>query len=69
MFNYRTCEDIDECSEGGSSISRRLCGGRCVNTPGSFKCACPAGYRLADDARSCIGEISAYLLQFNNFFI
>ncbi|CAF4923814.1 unnamed protein product [Pieris macdunnoughi] len=50
----RTCEDIDECTEGGSAISRRLCGGRCVNTPGSYKCACPSGYRLADDARSCI---------------
>ena len=33
--------DIDECSEDPS-----LCrGGRCINTPGSFRCGCGPGYR------------------------
>uniref|UniRef100_A0A8C4SZ19 Thrombomodulin n=1 Tax=Erpetoichthys calabaricus TaxID=27687 RepID=A0A8C4SZ19_ERPCA len=37
-----TCLDVDECQLA------RVCeaGQVCANTPGSFQCACPAGYRM-----------------------
>ncbi len=36
-----TCSDIDECSEGTNDCSANA---KCTNTPGSFTCACNAGY-------------------------
>ncbi|XP_051691464.2 LOW QUALITY PROTEIN: fibrillin-3 [Oryctolagus cuniculus] len=51
-------EDIDECRELPG-----LCqGGDCVNTFGSFRCECPPGYRLSEDARTCadLDECSAH---------
>lgn len=50
---YRTCTDIDECSEYRGR--GRLCIGICVNTPGTFKCSCPDGYQLASDGHTCKG--------------
>lgn len=41
--------DIDECRY-------RYCQHRCVNSPGSFSCQCEAGFRLASNNRSCVGE-------------
>lgn len=32
------------------------CEQRCVNTLGSFKCACDPGYELAPDKKSCEGN-------------
>jgi len=32
------------------------CEQRCVNTLGSFKCACDPGYELAPDKKSCEGK-------------
>lgn len=41
--------DIDECAE-----TRGLCrGGRCINTPGSFRCECGPGMELSPDRLSC----------------
>lgn len=34
-----------------------LCMGSCINTPGSYKCQCPAGYEIQKDGRTCKGEI------------
>ncbi|VDL61324.1 unnamed protein product [Hymenolepis diminuta] len=50
-YSGRACErDVDECSEG-----RHDCEQKCVNTPGSFRCACYDGYRpLVSDARRCV---------------
>ncbi|KAM6950214.1 EGF-like and EMI domain-containing protein 1 [Lycodopsis pacificus] len=40
--------DLDECVEG-----QHPCQQRCVNTFGSFKCSCDAGYQPAHDQTSC----------------
>ncbi|XP_038160968.1 epidermal growth factor-like protein 7 [Cyprinodon tularosa] len=39
--------DVDECS------GRQPCTQLCVNTAGSYRCACRDGFRLAGDGRSC----------------
>ena len=45
--------DIDECAtdKGG-------CSQVCVNKPGSFECKCNDGFLLADDRKTCKGELS-----------
>ena len=40
--------DTDECA---SDIDN--CQQTCVNTDGSYECACTVGYVLDDDARTC----------------
>lgn len=42
---------MDECSKPDNG----RCEQRCVNTLGSYKCACDPGYELAADKRSCEG--------------
>ncbi|XP_041378022.1 fibroblast growth factor receptor 3-like [Gigantopelta aegis] len=49
---YRTdgdmdCIDVNECS------GRHGCEQDCKDTPGSFMCACFAGYTLAEDGKTC----------------
>lgn len=45
-------KDIDECDENG-----RVClNGRCVNTPGSYRCICNPGYQLSIDGAFCTGQ-------------
>uniref|UniRef100_A0A8C7XAN5 EGF-like-domain, multiple 7 n=1 Tax=Oryzias sinensis TaxID=183150 RepID=A0A8C7XAN5_9TELE len=39
--------DVDECS------GKHPCVQRCVNTAGSYRCACGDGFRLAADGQSC----------------
>ncbi|XP_040013794.1 epidermal growth factor-like protein 7 [Xiphias gladius] len=39
--------DVDECSE------QRPCAQECLNTAGSYRCACRGGFGLAGDGRSC----------------
>ncbi|XP_017165130.1 complement C1r subcomponent-like isoform X2 [Poecilia reticulata] len=47
--------DIDECSapepEDGSGP---LCSQKCLNTLGSYRCACHHGYKLHSDQRACM---------------
>ncbi|XP_077989136.1 fibrillin-1-like isoform X2 [Glandiceps talaboti] len=45
------CEDIDECAEGMAMCFSKA---TCVNKPGSYDCACPDGYMLTPDKRSCV---------------
>ncbi|XP_023195302.1 hemicentin-1 [Xiphophorus maculatus] len=41
------CLDINECEV------RDICQHECVNTPGSHRCLCPAGYRLMANGKTC----------------
>nr|XP_054608122.1 hemicentin-1 isoform X2 [Nothobranchius furzeri] len=41
------CVDIDECEV------RDACQHECMNTPGSHRCLCPAGYRLMTNGKMC----------------
>ncbi|XP_022091528.1 sushi, von Willebrand factor type A, EGF and pentraxin domain-containing protein 1-like [Acanthaster planci] len=42
------CKDIDECEQDNGG-----CKHHCSNTPGSFYCTCPDGFRLIDDGKTC----------------
>lgn len=48
--------DVNECELYGQEGRPRLCMHACVNTPGSYRCACPSGYRTLADGKSCEGE-------------
>ncbi|XP_046530474.1 hemicentin-2 isoform X1 [Equus quagga] len=41
------CTDLDECRV------RSLCQHACRNTEGSYRCLCPAGYRLLPSGKNC----------------
>ncbi|KAM3875993.1 hemicentin-1 [Diretmus argenteus] len=41
------CLDINECEV------RDTCQHECINTPGSHRCLCPAGYRLMTNGKTC----------------
>uniref|UniRef100_A0A8C4QG61 EGF-like domain-containing protein n=1 Tax=Eptatretus burgeri TaxID=7764 RepID=A0A8C4QG61_EPTBU len=45
--------NLDECV-----ISPKPCNFICKNTDGSYQCACPRGYIMQEDGRTCRGEIS-----------
>eukprot|EP00066_Takifugu_rubripes_P005794 XP_003970113.1 PREDICTED: fibulin-7-like isoform X1 [Takifugu rubripes] len=47
------CTDIDECKLFHNGQAGRLCLHACVNTPGGYRCSCPAGYNLSRDGRGC----------------
>ena len=44
--------DVDECS----SNETNSCQFACINTIGSYKCACPTGYHLSADGKKCQGN-------------
>ncbi|XP_037292482.1 fibrillin-2 isoform X4 [Manduca sexta] len=49
MGRLNTTQDVDECK-----VRPDVCvGGRCVNTDGSFRCECPAGYALDASRLAC----------------
>ena len=50
--------DIDECSERTDR-----CEQECVNTDGSYYCACRSGYRLSSDGYTCEGEQQCLFIQ------
>ena len=45
--------DLDECN---STTARHKCEHICVNTVGSYACACKPGHKLQMDGLSCKGE-------------
>lgn len=45
-------EEIDECA-----LMPQMCNhGKCVNTPGSFRCICDVGYTYDEFSHQCIGK-------------
>uniref|UniRef100_A0A8C7D7Y3 EGF-like domain-containing protein n=1 Tax=Oncorhynchus kisutch TaxID=8019 RepID=A0A8C7D7Y3_ONCKI len=48
-----SCKDIDECEFFHMGQAGRLCLHACVNSPGGYRCTCPAGYNLTRDGRNC----------------
>ena len=51
MNHEYVCADIDECQR------MVRCQHECQNTPGSFRCTCPEGYRLSPNQRTCQGKV------------
>ncbi|XP_075419251.1 fibulin-7 isoform X2 [Tenrec ecaudatus] len=47
------CLDVDECEFYKQEGRPNLCMHDCVNTPGSYHCVCPSGYRILPDRQSC----------------
>ncbi|KAL6101694.1 fbln7 [Pungitius sinensis] len=47
------CQDVNECEVYRLDRGGKLCVHECVNVPGSYHCACPSGYKLLPDGRSC----------------
>lgn len=45
-------EDLNECA----FMPHACDGGDCINTDGSFRCECPAGYVLDGTGKRCMGE-------------
>ncbi|XP_021100835.1 fibrillin-3 isoform X3 [Heterocephalus glaber] len=45
--------DVDECAGAGGGLCHP---GHCVNTEGSFRCVCPAGFELSRDGKSCVDQ-------------
>ena len=43
--------DINECAKYNGN-----CGHICTNKPGSYACSCRVGYKLAANARLCVGK-------------
>ncbi len=54
------CLDIDECELFHNGQAGRLCLHACVNTPGGYRCSCPAGYNVTRDGRSCKGAVEFF---------
>ncbi|NXX10210.1 NID2 protein, partial [Podargus strigoides] len=45
------CRDVDECTEDLSQCGPFTI---CLNVPGSYRCECHSGYRLAEDGQACV---------------
>ncbi|XP_064613167.1 fibrillin-2-like [Liolophura sinensis] len=55
-LNQYDCSDVNECEfiNGG-------CSHDCVNTAGSYHCACPDGFALSTDDKSCVPSCFGFI--------
>ncbi|XP_070808313.1 bone morphogenetic protein 1 isoform X2 [Pituophis catenifer annectens] len=60
-FAVNYFKEVDECSRPNNGG----CEQRCVNTLGSYKCACEPGYELAPDKRKCEAACGGFLTKLN----
>ncbi|XP_061871822.1 bone morphogenetic protein 1 isoform X1 [Colius striatus] len=60
-FAVNFFKEVDECSRPNNGG----CEQRCVNTLGSYKCACDPGYELASDKRRCEAACGGFLTKLN----
>ncbi|XP_052326514.1 fibulin-7-like [Oncorhynchus keta] len=65
QFSCTCTKDIDECELFQMGQAGRLCLHTCVNTPGGYRCTCPAGYNLTRDGRNC-KDINECATRLNN---
>ncbi|XP_038646536.1 collagen and calcium-binding EGF domain-containing protein 1 isoform X1 [Scyliorhinus canicula] len=49
------CIDIDECAKSNGTACSHIC----LNTPGSYQCACKEGFYLKEDGKTCSKSESA----------
>ena len=47
--------DIDECANNTNNTVNN-CEQKCINTQGSFMCACNSGFELNSDETTCRGK-------------
>ncbi|CAH2329676.1 fibulin-7, partial [Pelobates cultripes] len=47
------CQDVNECEVYKMDGAPRLCMHTCVNTPGTYRCSCPSGYKIHGDGKTC----------------
>ncbi|XP_072347970.1 tolloid-like protein 2 isoform X2 [Scyliorhinus torazame] len=57
-------KEVDECARP----DRGSCHQRCVNTLGSYRCACEPGYELGPDRRTCEAACGGFLTKLNGTF-
>ncbi|KAJ7305195.1 hypothetical protein JRQ81_011103 [Phrynocephalus forsythii] len=60
-FAVNFFKEVDECSRANNGG----CEQRCINTLGSYKCACDPGYELASDKRRCEAACGGFLTKLN----
>ncbi|XP_075767006.1 bone morphogenetic protein 1 isoform X3 [Pelodiscus sinensis] len=60
-FAVNFFKEVDECSQANNGG----CEQRCVNTLGSYRCACDPGYELALDKRRCEAACGGLLTRLN----
>ena len=63
ILNYKSVfiQDVDECADDMNLCRENAI---CVNTPGSYYCECPTGYRLTQNLFACEGEKSFIFVLF-----
>uniref|UniRef100_A0A8D0G7N5 Metalloendopeptidase n=1 Tax=Sphenodon punctatus TaxID=8508 RepID=A0A8D0G7N5_SPHPU len=60
-FTANFFKEVDECSRPNNGG----CEQRCVNTLGSYKCACDPGYELGSDKRRCEAACGGFITRLN----
>ena len=60
LFLFELILDIDECTRFGGTVCTT--NSECVNTDGSFRCQCKAGFQSIDGGKTCVGMMLSFAL-------